>query len=462
MRIYRVIQLVLLLATVLGSSVYPQPEQTDTARMGLRGPVSSLKVSRAVYMDRNGEWVRQAAALQSRIEFNEAGYKTEERFYGSYTRRNTYTYDAQGRLVAREEYSSGGLVLSWEKLFSPEGYSTSQIRYDNDGSVSNKVLQRFDSAGEMLSNIHYDDKGSTVQRWERHRTSTGSKISYYRRWGDYEITRFDSQGRMVEMRKGSGNTLQKWTFVYDALDRVTEARYSDNDALSPDIYTFGYDSTGALFEVFHSRNSGVPVVKRAYTYAHTGTPATETVDWYDREGTLDHTWIYGYDAAGNVLDKEYHHVLRPFSCRWTYRFDGSDRIIEEIFYDSEGRVFTMTETAYDRRGNKVSERSSGRGVAQGFRVIYEYDEARRLLETIRYDLEGRQQSRQSSRYNDKGDLVETAGYNPDGSLTGSTRYRYVYDEFNNWTERTTLSTNNAKETYDVITEVMSRTLSYYP
>lgn len=460
MSIYRVIQLVLLLATVLGSAVYPQPEQTDTARMGLRGPVSSLEVSRAVYRDRDGEWVRQAAELQSRIEFTEAGHKTEERFYGRNTRRNTYTYDAQDRLAAREEYSSGGLVLSWEKLFSPEGYSTSQIRYDNDGALSSKVLQRFDSAGEMLSNFHYDDRGSTVQRWERRRTTTGSRISYYPRRGDYEITRFDSQGRMVEMRKGSGKTLQKWIFVYDALDRVTEASYSDNDALSPDIYTFRYDSTGALFEVLHSRTSGVPVVKRTYTYARTGSPATETVDWYDREGTLDHTWIYGYDEAGFVLDKEYRHALRPFSCRWTYRFDGSDRIIEEIFYDSEGRVFTMTETAYDRRGNKVSERSSGRGVAQGFRIIYEYDEAGRLLETIRYDLEGRQQSRQSSRYN--GDLVETAGYNPDGSLTGSTRYRYAYDEFNNWTERTTLSTNNAKETYDVITEVMSRTLSYYP
>jgi YD repeat-containing protein len=184
------------------------------------------------------------------------------------------------------------------------------------------------------------------------------------------------------------------------------------------------------------------------------------VDWYDREGTLDHTWIYGYDEAGNVLDKKYSHALRPFSCRWRYRYDNSDRIIEKIFYDSEDRVFTMTETAYDGRGNKVSERSSGRGVAEGFRVIYEYDEAGRLLETIRYDLEGRQQSRRSSRYN--GDLGETAGYNPDGSLISSTGYRYVYDEFDNWTERTTLSTNNAKETYDVITEVMSRTLSYFP
>ena len=181
MRIYRVIQLVLLLATVLGSSVYPQPEQTDTARMELRGPISSLEVSRAVYMDRDGEWVRQAAELQSRIEFNEAGYKTEEQFYGRNSRRNTYTYDAQGRLVARQEYSSGRLVLSLEKLFSPEGYSTSQIHYDNDGAVSNKVLQRFDSAGEMLSNIHYDDRGSTVQRWERRRTTTGSRISYYPR-----------------------------------------------------------------------------------------------------------------------------------------------------------------------------------------------------------------------------------------------------------------------------------------
>lgn len=461
MKIFRFVLLVSLLTKVVVSPLHPQAEQTDAVKMGLRGHVKTLQVSRAVYEDRNGQWVRKTAALQSKVEFKETGYKTEEWFYGDYSRRNTYAYDDTGRMVAFEEYRSGRLVSSWEMSFGPDGSSFSQFNYKDDGSIGSKILRRFDTAGEKLSDIHYDDKGITVQRWERDRTTTGTVITYSPRWGGYESTRFDSRGRMTEMRKGRGDNLQKWTYTYDAADLLTEASYTDK-TVSPDVYTFRYDSAGNLVEVLHKQTSGVPVAKRRYTYSSTGSPATETVDWFDREGTLDHTWFYSYDIAGNIVDKEYRHARRPFACRWAYRYDGSGLITRETFYDSDDRVFTMTEKTYDGRGNKISESSSGRGVAQGFRVIYEYDAAGRLLETVRYDLEGRLQSRESSRYNEKVDLTESARYNPDGSLTSSTKYQYVYDQGGNWIERTTLVTDNAKETYDLYTEIVSQTLSYYP
>ena len=132
------------------------------------------------------------------------------------------------------------------------------------------------------------------------------------------------------------------------------------------------------------------------------------------------------------------------------------------FYDSDGRVVTMTETNYDSRGNNISERISGRLVFPGSHVIYEYDTEGRLLEKIHYNPEGRQQSRESSRYNEEGDLIESARYNPDGSLTSSTEYQYVYDRRGNWIEKTVLATNNARETYEVPTEFCSRTIGYYP
>jgi len=460
-KLFRFILLVSLLTKVVVSPLHPQAEQTDTVKMGLRGPVKTLQVSRAVYEDRNGQWVRKKSALQSVVEFNETGCKTEEWFYGGYSRRNTYAYGDTGRMVAFEEYRSGRLVSSWEMSFGADGSSYSQFNYKDDGSISSKILRRFDTAGDKLSDIHYDDKGITVQRWERDRTTTGTVITYSPRWGEDESTRFDSWGRMTEMRKGWGDNLQKWTYTYDAAGLLTEASYTDK-AVSPDVYTFRYDSAGNLVEVLHKQTSGVPVAKRRYTYSSTGSPATETVDWFDGEGTLDHTWIYSYDIAGNIVSKEYRHARRHFTCRWAYHYDGSGLITRETFYDSDDRVFTMVETTYDGRGNKISESSSGRGIAQGFRVIYEYDAASRLLETVRYDLEGRLQSRESSRYNEKGDLTESARYNPDGSLTSSTKYQYVYDQGGNWIERTTLVTDNAKETYNVHTEIVSRILSYYP
>ena len=101
-------------------------------------------------------------------------------------------------------------------------------------------------------------------------------------------------------------------------------------------------------------------------------------------------------------------------------------------------------------------------VDPGFQVRHEYDEAGRLLETVRFDLENHQLSRESLRYNERGHLEESARYNPDGSLVTNTRYDYAYDGRGNWIERITLVTNNAQESYDWPTEHLFREIHYYP
>ncbi len=451
----------LLLLTALATQLHPQAGQTDVAQMGLRGRVRSVVERMAGYEERSGDWMHQIPVLTKRVDFNEAGYKTEERSYGGSGARSTYSYDRDGTLTAREDYGPGGLVSSWEMSCGPDGAVTSQIRYDSDGSISSKILRRFDASGEKLSEIHYDGKGLIIQRWERSLIDGGVLISHSPRWGGDETTRFDGRGRITEMRKGSGEAVRKWTYGYDAKGRLEQARYSDNQSASPETYTFLYDPKARLIEVDHSRNRGLPVSKRRYTYS-TADRLIETVDWFDLEGVLDHTWIYSYDSGGNVLLKEYRHRLEAFSFRWEYRYDGSGRTTMETSYDSRGRVFRMTETIYNGRGNKILERVSGRGVDRGFRVIYEYDAAGRLLEEIRFDLDGRQQSRESSSYNELGDLVESASYNPDGSLTSSWKHLYVYDENGNWIERKTVETDNAIECYDVPTEIVFRTIRYFP
>ena len=58
--------------------------------------------------------------------------------------------------------------------------------------------------------------------------------------------------------------------------------------------------------------------------------------------------------------------------------------------------------------------------------------------------------------------MENSTYNPDGSLSTSTRYLYEYDERGNWTRRSTFNTNNAKESYDVPGQILLRTITYHP
>lgn len=455
----------ILAAILTAGFAFPLPVQSEQSAaeiMGLRGPVRMVEERRAGYSEVNGRRVQENPTGTQRIEFNPAGFKVEEWFYDRHTRRNTYSYDGSGRLIAREEYSDQRLTSSWEISFDSEGSTSRQLRYDNEGSVTSRVVQRFTTAGKKLSELHYDDRNVIVQRWERTQIASWERVSYTPRWGEYETTYFDEQGRIADMSSGTGNELRRWTYRYDEAGRLGQAHYSDAQQPSAELYTFRYDSAGRLLEVIHNRGPGTPVSRRRYTYSASGATETETVLWYDPEGNLDHTWSYRYDPAGNVEQKRCVHARRPFSCRWDYRYDHGNRLVSETFYDTHDRIFSLIETAYDERGNKIAERSSGRGVAPGSRTIYEYDSAGRLLETVWYDLEGNQLSRQSYRYDQWGNPLETATYNPDGSLLTSTRYRYLYDEKRNWTQRIATATNNAKESYDVPTEILLRTISYYP
>ena len=442
------------------ASLQSEEQSPDAVKQGLRGPVRFVRVERAEYFDRGGQRLRRVPEGVSETRFNEAGNVTETHVHGTPGTRTTSVYDDAGRLVSRQQYRGSRLTAASGWTFSPEGLSHTEIWYADDGAVRRRIERRFDAAGKKLSEMEYNEKDRIVRRWQREPLGTGSWIRLIPAFGVEELTYFDSQGRMTAMRKGSGTSLQRWTYGYDDGGRLAEARYTDRNG--SDLYTFGHDGTGALSEVLRSSASGRPVYRRRYAYSAAGSQETETVTWFDSEGQPERTWVKRFDAAGNLLAKEYRHERQPFSCRWTYGYDAAGRLTLEAFHDSRGRVFSLTETAWDAQGNKLSERSSGRGVDPGLQVLNEYDTRGRLLETVRQDLEGRLLSRETRRYNEWGDPVETARFNPDGSLASSTRYDYVHDQRGNWTERVTLLTDNAKESYGLPTEYQRRSIEYYP
>jgi len=452
----------LFLCLVLAMPLIAQPGQNDIVQLGLRGPVQTLLEKSAEYKQSSSGWIEQYPRAVRKSEFNEAGFKTAEYVYGYSTHRVTYTYDERGELAAKEEFAGGRMLSTWKRTHGPSGTSTELIRNNDDGSVVSRVLQEFDAAGNKTVDISYDAKGDVARSWQHRRSGDGAVTTLDVNRGETERTDYDAQGRITYMRRGTGSALQKWSYSYDTQGRVAEARYTDDDARSPEVHTFAYDTAGTLVEVLHAHSSGVPVNRRRYTYSARGFLEAETVAWFDSEGTLDRTWYYRYDAAGNVLEKELQHARRPYSCRRTYRYDDHGHLATEIFYDSHDRIVTLAETTWDGGGHKLSERSSGRMVDPGFQVRHEYDEAGRLLETVRFDLENHQLSRESLRYNERGHLEESARYNPDGSLVTNTRYDYAYDGRGNWIERITLVTNNAQESYDWPTEHLFREIHYYP
>jgi hypothetical protein len=138
-----------------------------------------------------------------------------------------------------------------------------------------------------------------------------------------------------------------------------------------------------------------------------------------------------------VIEEVYQHEEASFSTKWSYTYDPMNERTRETFYNSEGMVFT------------------------GYHVTNEYDSDGRLVDTIRHDLSGVQKSRTSHSYNEHGHLTESTTYNPDNSLNSMTTYEYIYDEWGNWIEKRTFTTNNLRETYNIPTLVQFRTISYY-
>jgi hypothetical protein len=397
--------------------------------------------------------------------FNERGYKTEERTYQSGSsrelRRITYTYDESAALIERSEYQSYLLVARWQKTFEDNGYTTTALRYNDERVLTSEIVQRYDAAGKLLSDIATGADGTVISRWELTKDENGSYVQYSPSWGSRELTRFDSQGRIAMKKKYRDDTWQLWEYQYSDSGNLLEGRYESHLQQPAEIYGLIYDSYNRLTEISHKLSNGDAVSRRRYSYSAGGILAREVAEWFDREGAMEYTWTYQYDPKGNLLEKAYRHEQRPFSARWTYRYDTRDRVVEERFWDTTERPFTALYKLYDSKGAQISEERSGRGADQSYRKSYEYDAAGRMIESVQTTLEGEQISREAYRYNTEGDLVESARYNADDSLATSTRYTYVYDENGNWVQKHTYSTNNAQERYDTPTQLQRRTITYY-
>ena len=249
------------------------------------------------------------------------------------------------------------------------------------------------------------------------------------------------------MHDPRGEDFRRWEYDYDAAGNLVQGKYFDTSYIPKDTFNSTYDERGNLTEVRHSytqykdklhlQNQDILYSIRTYLYDDQNRLTWQLVRRYSQNGDLEYIFSYSYDTRGNIKEEVYQHREYGFSTKWSYAYDPMNERTRETFYNSEGVVFT------------------------GYLVTNEYDSESRLLDTIRCDLLGAQQSRTSHTYNGYGHLIESATYNPDNSLNNKTTYEYKYDEWGNWVERRTLTTNNLREAYSIPTLVQFRTISYY-
>jgi len=187
-----------------------------------------------------------------------------------------------------------------------------------------------------------------------------------------------------------------------------------------------------------------------------------TEERYSQDGKLEARLTYTYDSSG------LHSLTRKFE-RWTnfgytsetafYEYDSNWYLIKVIDKTDKGKIIQETVLTNNDKGNPTRlELFDGNGNIYGTELAT-YDYSLNKAYTQVQDSRGNPLSRDtltikfeireegSSKYNDKGDVVESSKY----------FYEYEYDEFGNWTTMKILKNVKGKKKND---RVFKRKLKY--
>lgn len=274
-------------------------------------------------------------------------------------------------------------------------------------------------------------------------------------WVMYTDDTFSPQGQLLERRHRNPEG-SHWSIIcrYDEHGRILEKVSKEPEAHQ--LFSYRYDPLGRLERVvLHSSQEGERVFE-SVQYAADGTKTKTTYPT-----PLDDT---KRKTIGVCADSMLHLSLDAVVIMTV--LDASDRPIRKVLYDGDDRVIRRVTFRYDARGLLLEEGELvGGSIRDDFRNVYRYDALGRQIEADRRwgDIGG---GRRTFAYNDRGDIVQEIIEQDTGIMreeTGSQawtqRFAYLYDDYEDWIERTTetiLHTGEAR-----LSMIERRELTYY-
>lgn len=219
---------------------------------------------------------------------------------------------------------------------------------------------------------------------------------------------------------------------------------------------------------------------------------------YDVYGFLIGTGKYSHDEAGNVIASEIRDPRGTILDKQIFKFEneklkestsldarGATGMKEILSYESgilqqesyfmKARLLGKTSFKSDDRGNLIEAAfflaDGSKAVApigpcyNAHRIVYRYDNNRRVTEEITYNLDGSAKRKTTYRYDDRGNIAEELRV--DNYSTLKFVHTYEYDRHDNWirqivkvhTSRLPLFGDKPDESHRRI--VKQRTIAYY-
>lgn len=193
-------------------------------------------------------------------------------------------------------------------------------------------------------------------------------------------------------------------------------------------------------------------------YFSDGSLNTKTIFEYDSEKKLigkheshtddrfDRKWTYNYDLSGNMIEEVRidNNIFSPtgiLTIKWTYQYDNKGNLVNKDFY-KEGLLLNSMLYKYDNKGNLAEEKDYNSNDELYRSISFIYDQNGNLTEKKAFKGDGSLSWKRSYEYNKSGNLVQKIEYESNGSFDDV--FIYTYDDSQNMIEENWQSYSEGK------------------
>jgi hypothetical protein len=337
-------------------------------------------------------------------------------------------------------------ISDWRRDQLAGSVRSVQIEFAEANMVNGKLIE---SKRWPRQRVTYNARGQEVERVNFKEDGSVE---------DTSINRYDSEGRMIG--NGDAKKDQYHSIIeYDSKGKRTEVRGYDGNVLQiREAYT--YDDKGRKIEQSRFADGGAYHERITYAFNSAGQP-TEMATYYS--GTLSQKHLKTYDGAGNLIkEASFNYQFPGQNSTVEYVYDKAGRMIEnrvdseilwskvQISYDEKGRV-AQRETFMEYKNPNVSQSHA----PKPGRKVYRYNDRGQVLEEAVYEPSYILDSKTVSTYDKEGKLIEQLFFRK-GS--GDHKVSYEYDSQGNWVKKMQPDTDHTGRRYIYI---QHRTITYY-
>ena len=248
------------------------------------------------------------------------------------------------------------------------------------------------------------------------------------------------------------------TISYDAIELYGGIQKGDISSFFENtLYTFNnegglterivfeYDLKKDKKETYeYNGNRNIPIKKNSYTFRrYTDIGGGINRVTYIPEGFLDRSYLYKTDEKGNKTEEQIFDGDGNYIGKYVWKLDEKGNILEKDGFNDQNILVSRGIVEYDENGNKILEQNYGKDNTLGTKYTWKYTKDGKLLEYYMFNIKGNisegiinEFSSQNNnlsksttycmnkkligystyKWNDKGKLLESEYYSPDGIL----------------------------------------------